>query len=134
MTGFAAEGMEDPCLACGRVVGDHTMREFNACTGESGYEIAYAPASSRTINERFGIPSGVLVADHVIAKASVVEGAAGALKIKLAGLLLEFASSATGRVEPVTKVLVMGDAPTIRSVGRLVRDTANGAANATERR
>lgn len=123
-------GMEDLCVACTRVIGDHTMREFEACTASRSFEIGYGPASDRTLNDRFGIPADVVVADHLVAKATVLEGSAGQLEVKAAGLLLEFGSSASGKVEIVGKVLYIGDVDGVRAAGRLLRDTANGAANA----
>lgn len=125
-------GMDDVCPACGRVVGDHTMREFEACTVSRRFEIEYGPASKQ-LNERFGIDADVIVVDHLIAKAVVLSGSAGPLGITVAGLLLEFATSESGTVETVAKVLFLGDPAQQRAAGRLLRDTANGAANAAER-
>lgn len=131
MTTFTG-GMEDICSACGREVGEHTMREFSACTDSRRHVIEYGDAS-QALRDRFNLPDDVLPADHVVAKATVLSGDAGPLKIAAPGLLLEFASSGTGRVEPVVKVLFFGDSQTMRAMGRLLRDTANGAANAADR-
>lgn len=120
-------GMDDNCPACERTVGDHTMREFEACTASRSFEIAYGPAS-KALNERFGLDADVLVADHLVAKAVVLSGSAGPLGVSLPGLLMDFGSSETGEVQTVAKVLFLADAKGQRAAGRLLRDTANGAA------
>lgn len=92
------------------------------------------PADARLIAERFGLPDGTLVVDNVVAKSAVAQADVGAFgqSLLLPLVLHEFSRSPNvGKV--LARIAYIGDADVLRQYGRLVRDTANGAANAAER-
>ncbi len=71
---------------------------------------------------------------HVVVRAVTLAGASGQLQVRVPGLLHEFAIGVPGQPPaPVAKVAYIGDLASMRGYGRLVRDSANGAANAAER-
>jgi hypothetical protein len=126
------EGLREACPVCGRVSGEHTMFEWSACMGTATTNLGYQeiPADAKAIADRLGLPEGTLAVDNVIVKATVIDATAdGGLTIKMPAVLHEFSTSPdTGHV--LARILYLGDVATIRAYGRLVRDTANGAANA----
>lgn len=134
-----APGLDSDCPTCGRRSGDHTLDEWAGCLGAKTTDIPYAEtppdsreAASAALRARLGIPDDTLVADHFICRAVTmdIEVGAGVQAAKLPGLLMDFETTMTGTVQPIAKVLYLGDAETLRKFGRLVRDSANGAANA----
>lgn len=137
-------GMDATCPACGEEVGGHTLRKFTECAGERGlgvdrpyHEVKPQDAVSAVMNgmrERFKIGGDVLIADHVQASALVVAGEAGPLTIRSPAVLHEFQIGLpTGPAAVVKIMFAAGTVQVMRSYGRLLRDTSNGAANAAER-
>jgi hypothetical protein len=140
MTPEPIRGLDRPCPHCARPTGDHTLREWSECIGAPSEHLPYedTPAATRAmadeLRDRFGIDDDVLVADHIVAKAIVLDGQAGVLSVQLPGVLHEFAIGQVGAAPLTTvKVLFIGPPDVVRSYGRLVRDTANGAVNAAAR-
>ncbi len=134
-------GLDEPCGACGRPAGDHTLREWSDCIGTVTTDLPYeatptdlASAAAAAVRERFQLDPDLIVADHIVARAVTFDGNVGPVKIKFPGLLHEFQIGIAGQ-PPVTvaKVAFIGDIASLRGYGRLIRDTANGAANAAER-
>lgn len=131
-------GLDAPCPVCGRVSGDHTLREWGACLGTTVEDLPFAevPADmARIINarirEQFGLDDDLLVADTVVVKSLVLDGSVGTMKVRTPALLHEFAIGRPGGPPaPVVRVLFVGPPDGMRSYGRLVRDSANGAVNA----
>lgn len=130
-------GLDDPCGICGRICGDHTVREWATCLGTPVTDLPYEalpndiPASLR---RRFGLDDDTSVADTAIVKAVRLEGVAAGLPLGAPGLLHEFSIGHPGAAPiPVAKILFLGPPDSMRSYGRLVRDSANGAANAGAR-
>lgn len=136
-------GLDQPCPVCGQISGDHTVREWAACLGTPTTNLpfqevpqdAVAAAAGENIRRSFDIDSDIVIADHVVVKALTLSGASGPIQVHLPALLHEFQVGVPGRppVE-VAKVLFTGDTQSVRGFGRLVRDSANGAANAAERK
>lgn len=136
------EGLDKPCGTCRRVSGDHTLREWAVCMGEVTTDLPYeeGPADAAKVvadsmRERFGLDPKLIIADHFIARAAVLEGSSGAIGVKVPTLLHEFQMGVAGQA-PVTvaEIAYIGDPAAMRQYGKLLRDTANGAANAAERR
>lgn len=135
-------GYESPCPACGRTSGDHTLREWGACLGTPTTDLPFeatpddlAGAAAERLRRIFGIEGDVIVADHVVVRALTLGGSNGPLSVYLPALLHEFQVGIPGQPPAtVAQVLFTGDVRSIRGYGRLVRDSANGAVNAAERR
>lgn len=134
----ALRGLDEACGACGRVSGDHTLREWAACMGTVTTDLPFeatppdlAAAAGAAVREQFALDEDLIVADHVVVRAVTLDGHAGTIRVKLPGLLHEFQIGVAGQA-PVTiaKVAFIGDDGSMRGYGRLVRDSANGAANA----
>lgn len=132
-------GLDDACGACGRISGDHTLREWAACLGEATLDLPYrglggdeAERASKAVHEQFKLDPDLIVADNVYVKAAVLNGASATVHVAVPALLHEFQSSALGKQVTVAKVLFLGDLDSMRAYGRLARDSANGAANAAE--
>jgi hypothetical protein len=135
-------GLDEPCPVCDRPAGDHTLREWQSCLGEQTTDLPYeeipqdaAAIASENMRQRFGLESDIVVADHVVVKSLTIDGSSGSLRLVFPAVLHEFQVGVPGR-PPATaaKVLFAGDAQAVRGYGRLIRDSANGAVNAAERR
>ncbi len=137
----ALRGLDEDCATCGRVCGDHTLREWSACMGEVTTDLPFeatppdlAAAAAAAVRAKFHLDEDLVVADRVVVKAVTLAGNAGAIGVRLPGLLHEFQIGVPGKPPtPVAKVAYLGDVRAMRGYGRLVRDSANGAANAAER-
>lgn len=71
----------------------------------------------------------MLVADTIVVKAVWLEGGAGGLPIGSPGLIHEFSiGQPNASPIPVVKILFLAPPDSMRSYGRLIRDSANGAA------
>lgn len=93
-----------------------------------------AAAAAAAVREQFQLDEDLIVADHVVVRAVTLDGSSGPLRVKLPGLLHEFQIGIGGQPpSTVAKVAFLGDVTAVRGYGRLVRDSANGAANAAER-
>lgn len=141
MAANPVHGLDQACSVCGRVSGEHTLREWAACIGATTVDLGYEPVpedAARIANERlrenFDLPADWLIADNIIAKAVVMSGSAGAVGYEMPLVVHEFSVAAGGGMVPVATVAYIGPPETLRKYGRLLRDTANGAANAAERR
>jgi predicted O-methyltransferase YrrM len=133
-------GFDDECTECGRLAGDHTLREWAKCTGDKSFDLPMADIpedateqANRMLRERFLLDDDVIVVDNVVTYATVLRGSSGPVGVKAPAVMHDFQSSASGRVKTVARVLFLADAAGIRAYGKLVRDAANGAANAAER-
>jgi hypothetical protein len=133
--------LNEPCGACTRPVGDHTVRERLACSGHLTTDLPYedvapdlAAAATENIRASFGSDGDVIVADHIVARALTFDGHAGPVRLVYPGVLHEFAVGVPGQPPAVVaKVLFMGSEESVRAYGRLLRDTSNGAVNAAGR-
>lgn len=137
----ALRRLNEPCPACGHVSGDHTLRQWSACIGEVTTDLPFeetppdiADAAAAAVRKQFQLDEDLVVADHVVVKAVTLDGASGPLRVRLPGVLHEFQIGLAGQPpSTVAKVAYLGDVAAMRGYGRLVRDSANGAANAAER-
>lgn len=138
---MSVSGLEQPCGTCERPAGDHTLREWAACMGEVTTDLPYEPSEpdaaelvAAQVREQFHLDGDLIVADHVVARAITLQGAADVVGVTFPGVLHEFQIGLGGTAPAVVaKVLYLGDVDAMRAYGRLLRDTANGAANAAER-
>lgn len=136
MSGGPITNLDAPCMVCEKPAGDHTLREWSTCMGTITTDLPYAdiPEDARRIADGLGLPDGTLVVDNFVAKSFVgrMDLPGGQQHVYLAGVLHEFSRSPnTG--DPLARIAFIGDAGVLRQYGRLVRDTANGAARAAER-
>lgn len=126
------DSLEQPCAQCQRPIGDHLVREMVTCGLKPAVDLAYedTPSDISHLATQFGFPAGTLVADHITAKALVIDTAIGPFPV----LLHEFMVGRPGMppIDVVQVAYLGGD--TMRPYGRLIRDTANGAANAADKR
>jgi hypothetical protein len=125
------DGLDDTCGVCTRVVGDHTMRQWAVCIGTVSTNLPYE-AAQENLRQSFGLDSDMIVADHVVVHAAVLGGESpGGIAIRLPALYHEFQVGRPGG-PPVTvaKVVYIGSDEGIRGYGRLIDDSAVGAADA----
>jgi hypothetical protein len=135
------EGLNDPCAACGRRSGDHTLDEWAKCLGTPTTDLPFelipddaAKLASERLREQFGLADDVVLADSVLARAAVVDGGSGQVGIKLPALIHDFQVGVAGAAPAtVARVLYLGDVESMRKYGKLIRDSANGAVNAAGR-
>jgi len=93
-----------------------------------------AALASEAIRKQFALDDDLILADSCVIRAALIDGASGVVKVKVPTLIHDFQIGIPGRPpSTVARVLYMGDVAAMRSYGRLVRDSANGAANAAER-
>lgn len=132
---MTVDNLDDHCPACERPAGDHTLREWAACLETPDHELPYEeiPADIQdVIRERCRGLDGYAIADHVTARAAVLDGHSGIVRVAVPALLLELAiGTPSGPIE-TAKVAIVAPAQVMRGVGRLIRDTANRAANRAE--
>jgi len=94
-----------------------------------------AAAAAAAVRRQFQLDDDLIVADHVVVKAVTLGGGSGPVEVRLPGLLHEFQIGLAGRPpSTVAKIAYVGDVAAMRAYGRMVRDSANGAANAAEHR
>lgn len=93
-----------------------------------------AAAAAAAVRGQFQLDEDLVVADHVVVRAITLAGSSGLVRVRLPALVHEFQIGVSGQPpEPVAKVAFIGSVDGVRGYGRLVRDSANGAANAAER-
>lgn len=129
-------GLDEPCGLddCGKVVGDHTMREWAEHVDRLDHDLPYEeiPGGPIHLSDTDGSP--LPVADNVTARASVMTAKSGPLDVFVPVLILEFAiGHPVNGPQPVGRIGVLGPPDVMRRIGKLLRDSANGAANAAER-
>lgn len=126
------DGRDETCPTCQRRRGDHTLDELNACLGTVALDL-----------EHEDIPDGplkwsldgrdVVIADHVVARSLVSYGVGDVGKVSIPVLHLTFAVGVPGAPpNEVAEIGLIGSPEGIRRIGKLLRDTANSAANAAE--
>lgn len=114
------------------------VREWGESLGAPELDLPYEETDENTaelinqrMRERFGGGEELSFADHVLARGVTLDVPEAG--IKLAGVILEFQVGIDGQAPaPVSTVCYNGDSETMRKFGKLVRDTANGAARAAE--
>jgi hypothetical protein len=130
-----------PCPVCARVSGDHTLREWSVCIGQPTTDLPFEPVpddmaeqAAEAVRAQFQLDPDLIIADHVTVRAVTLAGSSGTVDVRFPALIHEFQVGLSERA-PVTvaKVIYIGNTDAIRQYGRLVRDSANGAANAGER-
>ncbi len=134
-------GLDEPCAVCGRVCGDHTLREWAVCMGTLTTDLPFeetpadlASATAAAVRERFELDDAIVVADHVVIRAMTLAGTSGPIQVRVPALMHDFQIGVPGQAPAtVASVAFLGDVASMRGYGRLVRDSANGAANAAER-
>lgn len=135
MTGKAGfSGLDDPCGACRRRVGGHTMDEYDTCLRAVTLDLPYedVPAGPIPLTvDGVDMPWG----DHLTARACVVGGdTASALRLLMPAVIftLQFGNPRGAPVD-VGQFGFVGSPEGVRKLGKVLRDTCNGAANAAER-
>lgn len=138
---MSVRGLDDPCAACDRVSGDHTLREWAVCMGTQTTDLPWAPvpddatgaAAGEAIRRMFQLDHDLIVADNVVIKAAVLDGASGPVQVRVPALIHEFGVGRPGEA-PATmaKVAFVADSAVMRAYARLAADSARGAARAAE--
>jgi hypothetical protein len=130
-------GLDGPCANCGRVSGDHTLWEWEACLGSASVDLPYEPVPgdiADLVRQRFHLAPNTLIADHVVVKAATLEGGPWPVAIHTPALIHEYGIGRPNMAPlPVATVTFLSTSNGMRAYGRLVRDGANGAANRVER-
>lgn len=127
--------LDDTCPKCGRRVGGHTLDEYNACSDKPALDLPYEEIPAGPIPLTIG-GEEIAWADHIHARSAVVGGSSlGAnLRVALPAVFFTFEiGNPKGQPWPVSEVAFVGPPDVLRKVGRVLRDTCNGAANAAER-
>lgn len=125
-------GRDEPCPACSRRLGDHTVDEWDDCLGVPSVDLGFEPTTEPTAVKWTLGDRDVVVCDHVIARALVATDPGSKIIVPL--LHLEFLIGKPGAPPaPLGEVAIVGETDGLRKIGKLLRDTANGAANAAER-
>jgi hypothetical protein len=133
--------LDDGCPTCGRRSGSHTLDEMAACSQLVTTDDAFTELSAE---QRFQVPEGTVIADNVKVKALVMHGGtelpaltvdplAKQVRLDMPAVHFRFETSGSGVLRPVAEVLFVGGEDAVRGLGRLVRDTANGAVNVAKR-
>lgn len=131
----AIPNLAEACTICtdGKPIGEHTLAEW-------WDERHSAPHTDLDYEENpdgkpVDVPVEMLVADTIVARAGVQRyDLAGGAKAIFPVLIFDFALGRMGQApEHVVTVGLLGTSEIMRKVGKVLRDTANGAANAAER-
>lgn len=128
------QGLDELCPYChAKPIGEHTLREWDTHAGVHT-DLPYEPTGGRTpflTGERDG--EQVALADTITARALLMS-APGPLVAALPCLLIDFEQGdPLGPPQRLARIGLVGPPEMMRKFGRLLRDTANGAANAAER-
>lgn len=133
------QGLDEACRTCSRPCGDHTLREWAACSTEAGHHDPFRelepgePIPAKALEVVFdGEPLVIAdVLDYVAAAADVDSTVVGPLPL----VIFDFRSST---IDPkpgrVSRIGFMSTAEGMRAAGRSLRDACNAAANKAEAR
>lgn len=127
--------LDASCPKCGRRAGSHTLDEYNACFSKPALDLPYENVPGGPIPLTIN-GDEVAWADHVHARAAVVGGDSfGAdLRVRFPAVIFTFEiGNPRGLPHHVADVAFLGPPATVRTLGKVLRDTCNGAANAAER-
>lgn len=132
----AVPNLDEPCAFDGRPIGDHTMREWAAhLDAEPHTDLAFEeiPDGPIMMNVTDG-DEPLAVADTLIARAAVFDATSGTMKIKVPLLLVDLQIGQPGDAPRTFYKFGFVSTPDVmRKIGKLLRDTAYGAANAAEK-
>lgn len=120
--------LDDPCPDCDRPIGGHTVEEWFAHMTKPGEDLRYEDNPTGPVY-RDGDQTTPL-ADHLTCSALVLEGGPNG---PMPAVKFEFSTRSGGKLVPVGSVVFIGSEVVIRKIGKLVRDTSNGAINAVNR-
>lgn len=134
------QGLDEPCPTCSLPCGNHTLRQWAACTTEAGTHDPFReladdePVPAKALEVVYD-GEQLIVADHLDFVAAAVE-----LSSPIAGplplLVFDFRSSTPDPLKPtrVSRVGYLGSADGMRLMGKTLRHAANAAANKAELR
>lgn len=119
------------------LIADHTMRQWaeHGATRRDSLEYEEVPDDiQQALRNRISGLDDYALADGIITKAAVADMASGPLKIHMPVMLFDFSIGRPGRAPlTVANVAFLGRPEIMRDMGRLLGDTARGAANAAEK-
>lgn len=125
--------LESGCPVCARPIGVHLVAEWLGPCAPQGHHLPYEEVPGPPIMLDLG-GRELHVVDQVAARAAAVMDADGRVTLRLATLLLSFGQGQSdGSVREVAEVAVVASPAAMRKIGVVLRDTANGAANAAAR-
>lgn len=128
--------LEELCPRDGIEIGEHTVREWDQCTSSMHVDLPYedVPGGPMLTASYGDNDSAILVADTVTARALLGAADTGRIAARVPILLLDFQVGWVGHAPvPVVQVAFMAPPDVMRKAGKLLRDTADGAANAFEK-
>lgn len=129
---MSAPDLAAPCPHDGRPIGEHTLDEW-------WDEVHAAPHTDLDYEEHadgvpVDVPVEMVVADTVIARAGVQRHDLGGAQVVVPVLVLDFSQGRLGGPpEHQVSVGLLSTPDVMRRIGKVIRDAANGAANAAER-
>ena len=129
-----AQNLDEICPFDGRPIGDHTMREWNAHLDAGPHtDLPFENIPDGPVMMHIG-DEGLPTADSLVARASVVEMSAGPAVYRVPAMIVDLQIGQPGDAPRTFYTFAFISTPEImRKIGKLLRDTANGAANAAER-
>lgn len=138
---MSVDGLDQPCGVCDRESGAHTLREWAICLGTVTTDLPFeqvpadmAQAAGAAVRQKFGLDANLIVADSVVVRAAVLDGYTGPVGVKIPVVLHDFQIAVPGHPpQTVAEIAYVGDDDAMRAYGRLIRDSANGAANGAKR-
>lgn len=130
-------GLDQPCLACSKRSGSHTLDEWEACLGAPSHDLPYDDVPEdvqQILHQRFAGLEGYALSDTIDVRAAMVGGGTGPVGFTSPVLLLDFQVGSPAGPRQASKVAFLGTSTTMRKFGVLVRDAANAAANKIDKR
>lgn len=134
----AFEGLDQPCpYGCDKTIGAHTLVEWGAHVdnGDGEHDLPWQPVGGDTPIKAILAGEELVMADTLSCRSMLAQAPPGhPFGVNLPCLVLEFQrGNPTGVPATVAEVAYLGSPSSMRRAGVLVRDAANGAANAAEK-
>lgn len=129
---LSEEYLDQPCPACGRAIGTHTMREWAEHSSAPSHDLPYEEIPDGPIMLDV---DGMPMVDHIDVRATVMAvGDPHAPTATIPAVIFSFSVGVVGAA-PVKRaeVLFAGSPESLRRAGVVVRDACNGAANRVEK-
>ncbi len=127
--------LDEPCAACRRPAGDHTLREWAACLGTTTVDQPFrhpgareAEQIGREIKRRFELDDDLVIADHVEVTAATLEGYSGIVKTKTPVVVHDFGIGHPGGHTIVARVAFVSEPEAMRAYAEMMWKNATAAA------
>lgn len=131
---MTTEGLDQACRTCGRRSGSHTLDEWAACGPAESQHLPYAAVPDGIIPLTIS-GEAVAWADHMTARSAIIGGDERGIKTRFPAVIFGFQMGMSeGPLHEVSTTALVGTPEMMRKVGRILRDTCNGAANTVDPR